>query len=271
MSAVPSPPPHAAEPLILPRNFQGTDLHGQRALVTGGGRGLGLAIACALAEAGAAVAIAGRHPEFLEAGLAELKRRRATACSVQADLSVAGSAGTLIASVEERLGGLDVVVNNAGVGFRGRPEDLTGEQFDEIFDVNVKALYFTSCEAALRMAPGSTIVNVASVAATIADVELAAYGASKAAIVQLTRTLAAAWGSLGIRVNAVAPGYTDSPLNAHRKADPDRATAVVGRTPLGRWGVPADVAQAVAFLAGPASGFITGQVLVVDGGFSVTR
>lgn len=243
---VPPAPAHARQPLNLPPTFHTTQLRGRRALITGGGRGLGLAVACALAEGGAAVIIAGRHHEFLEAGLAELEHRGSRARSLTVDLTRSGSARDLIDRAEEQLGGLDVLVNNAGVGARGAPEDLSEEQFDQIFDLNVKGLYFASCQAARRMPTGSAIVNMASVGATVPDTDLAAYCASKAAVVQLTRTLAAAWGARGIRVSAVAPGYTDSPLNAHRKAYLDKAGAVVRGTPLGRWGQPADGAQAVA-------------------------
>ena len=226
-------------------------------------------MACALAEAGAAVAISGRHPQYLESGAAEIKRWGTAARTVVADLSDVASTATMVREAAAALGGLDILVNNAGGGVRKAPEDLTEEEFDRIFDTNVKGLYFASCEAMRLMRPGSSIVNIASVAGELPDPELAAYCGSKAAVIQLTRVLAAAWGRRGIRVNAVAPGYTDSPLNAHRKADPIRAEAVVGRTPLGRWGKPADIASAVTFLAAGGSDFITGQTLFVEGGYSL--
>lgn len=267
---VPPPPAYAAVRVELPDRFaEAGELSGKRALVTGGGRGLGLAIACALAQAGARVAVAGRHREYLDGAVAELERRGTSGLAVEADLGDATSAREAVREATGRLGALDVLVNNAGVAARGRPEDLPGDAFDRIFDTNVRGLYYASCEAMTAMTGGGSIVNIASVAGTIPDVELAAYCASKAAVIQLTRVLAVAWGARGVRVNAVAPGYTDSPLNAHRKADPVRAAAVVDGTPLGRWGKPADVAQAVVFLASDASAFVTGQVLTVDGGYSV--
>ena len=271
-SQVPPPPAHAATPVELPARFPvaGT-LAGRRALVTGGGRGLGLAVAAALAEAGAAVAIAGRHAEFLAAGAAELQERGQLAVQIEGDLADTGSTRDLVNEAAARLGGLDVLVNNAGTAVRKAPEDLSEEEFDRIFDTNVRGAYFASCQALRHLPAGGSIVNIGSVAGSLADVELAAYCASKGAVIQLTRVLAAAWGPRGIRVNAVSPGYTDSPLNAHRKADPARAEAVVGRTPLGRWGKPVDVAAAVVFLASDAAAFITGQELIVDGGYSLSR
>ncbi|MDE3102662.1 MAG: glucose 1-dehydrogenase [Chloroflexota bacterium] len=271
-TSVPPPPEHARAPLDLPARFEAAgDVRGRKALVSGGGRGLGLAMACALAEGGAAVAIAGRHREFLDLASHELERRGPRPVLVEADVSDPESARAAVREAAGRLGGLDVLVNNAGSGARGRPEELSEDDYDRIFDTNVKGLYYASCEATAVMAAGGSIVNVASVAGMVPDVELAAYCASKAAVIQLTRVLAVAWGGRGVRVNAVAPGYTDSPLNAHRKADPARAAAVVNGTPLGRWGTPADVAQAVVFLASRASAFVTGQVLTVDGGYSVQR
>jgi gluconate 5-dehydrogenase len=266
---VPPAPPHASIPVELPESFSTAgSLKERRALVTGGGRGLGLAIAAAFAEAGAQVAISGRHPEFLEAGLAELRQRGCEGVAIEADVADASSSRAMVAEAARRLGGLDVLVNNAGSGARKPPEELTEEEYDRIFDTNVKGLY---CEAARLMATGGSIVNLASVVSVLADIELAAYCASKGAVLQLTRVLAAAWGERGIRVNAVAPGYTDSPLNAHRKADPAKTEAVVGRTPLGRWGKPADVAAAAVFLASDAASFITGQTLFVEGGFMLAR
>ena len=263
-------PSHASIPVELPDRFPvGGDLTGRRALVTGGSRGLGLAIACALGQAGAAVAIAGRNPQSRAAAVAEIRRRGAVCHAVHGDLSDVTSTAAMIDEAASVLGGLDLLVNNAGVGVRGSPEDLSENDFDRIFDTNVKGLYFASCAARRLMQRGSSIVNVASVAAHLADVELAAYSGSKAAVIQLTRILAASWGASGIRVNAVAPGYTDSPMNAHRKADPVRAAAVINRTPLGRWGKPADVAAAVVFLAGEGAAFITGQTLQVEGGYTL--
>ncbi|MHB8621021.1 MAG: SDR family NAD(P)-dependent oxidoreductase [Chloroflexota bacterium] len=266
-----SAPGYAALPVELPDRFADAgDLTHRRALVTGGGRGLGLAIACALGQAGAAVAIAGRNRETLETGLIELQRRGCNAIALEGDVSLAEPAQRLVREAAARLDGLDILVNNAGLGARSAPEDLTEQQFDAIFATNVKSVYFASCEAmGIMRGKGGAIVNLSSVLGRVADIELAAYCASKAAVIDLTEVLAVAWGALGIRVNAVAPGYTDSPMNAHRKADPAKAEAIVGSTPLARWGRPADVADAVLFLASDAASFLTGQTVYCDGGFSL--
>jgi NAD(P)-dependent dehydrogenase (short-subunit alcohol dehydrogenase family) len=267
-------PPHASVPVELPERFaQLADLSGRRALVTGGGRGLGLAIAAAFAQAGASVAVSGRHEQFLSSAVDELRRRGAEeAVFVTGDMADADAAGDTVREAAERLGGLDILVNNAGSGVRKAPEDVTVEEYDRIFATNVRGPYFASCAAVDLLAErAGAVVNVASVAAYLAVPDLAAYCASKAALVQLTRALAAEWGHRGVRVNAVAPGFMDSPMNAHRKENPEQVELIVGGTPLGRWGLPADVAHAVVMLASEGASFVSGQTLVVDGGFSLIK
>ena len=267
-------PPHAAIPVELPERFaELADLNGRRALVTGGGRGLGLAIACALAQAGARVGVSGRHASYLAAAVEELEARGvAEPIFVEGDVADARVAAETVREAAARLGGLDILVNNAGSGARKPAQDLTVDEFDRIFATNVRGPYFASCAALDFLAERrGAIVNVASRGAYLPVAELAAYCASKAALVQLTRALAAEWGQDGVRVNAVAPGFIDSPLNAHRKENEEQVEWIVGGTPLGRWGLPADVAHAVVMLASEGAAFVTGQTLVVDGGFSLIK
>jgi 3-oxoacyl-[acyl-carrier protein] reductase len=260
-------PAHASVPVQLPEVRRSDLLGGSVAVVTGGGRGLGRAIACALADAGAAVVVGGRHLDFLEETVEIVDARGGTAAAHPCDISDPAVAGDLVRQAGRHFGAPDVLVNNAGEAARESTDGLAPEQFDRLFATNVRGLYYSCLGAARRLPAGGAIVNVSSVTARVPDAELAAYAAGKAAVDSLTRTFAVSFGPLGIRVNAVAPGYLDSPLNRARKADPDRAAAVVGRTPLGRWGLPADVADAVCFLASARSAFVTGQVLAVDGGF----
>ncbi len=212
------------------------DLSGKVVAVTGAGRGLGHVIADAMAAHGASVA------------------------DVRA----------FIHMIDREMGRLDVLVNNAGGGVRTPPDEMTEDEWDQILDTNVKGVFFTSQAAArlMRLGGGGKIINIASVIGAIGHPRFAAYATSKGAVIQMTRALAVAWAP-DILVNAVAPGYIDSPLNAYRKGNPALEAEVLDHTPLHRWGQVEDVAMACVFLASDAAAFITGQTLFVDGGLSV--
>ena len=241
-------------------------LKGKNVVVTGGGRGIGRGITEQLLEAGASVLIAQR--QALDADLQAHPR----VYFVEADLASA-QAPKLIAQVaQELLGGVDVLVNNAGFMFEKSIEDMTEQDWDRMMAVNLRAPAFL-CKALvpqMRQRGGGSIINIGSIEGLGSNPQHAAYCASKAGIHGLTRALAVDLGRDGIRCNAIAPGWINSELSdayLAAQADPDAARqALLGLHPVGRTGMPTDVGGAVVFLASELSSFITGQVLVVDGG-----
>jgi NAD(P)-dependent dehydrogenase (short-subunit alcohol dehydrogenase family) len=222
--------------------------------------------------AGAGVVAAARTRDEVESVAAEIRASGRPACAAFVDVRRVDTIRAAVEDAAGRFGRLDILVNNAGVSRRSAAFDVTEAQWDSIADTNVKGLFFCAQAAARVMArqeAGGTIVNVASALAFAAADELAVYCASKAAVVHLTRALALEWARHRIRVNAIAPTTTETPLMAARLADPQVRAAYERNIPLGRVGQPADLVGALLFLAGPASDFVTGQTLVVDGGFTL--
>lgn len=249
------------------------DLDGQIALVTGGARGLGRAIAVALAHAGADVALGVRNPASGGDVANEIEDLGRRAIVVPMDVTDLSQIRSATERVVEEFSRIDLLVNNAGLG---RPESAAEHwaeaDFDVTFDVNVKGLFFTSQAVAKEMiAQGSgRIVNMSSQAGLVALPGEAIYCASKAAVSHLTRCLAIEWGDHGINVNAVAPTFIRTPGTEAALSDPEFEADVVERIAgLHRIGEPLDVAGAVVFLASPAAALITGETLVVDGGWTV--
>ena len=242
-------------------------LEGKTALITGATAGIGAATARLFAERGAKLILTGRNAAAGEALAAELG-----AVFVAADITASGSPARLMAAVAAQNLKLDVLVNNAGILFHGDSQACTDAQWDELMAVNVSAVFRMSRAAVAVMAAqqGGAIVNVASDWGLVAATQAVAYGTSKGAIVQLTRSMAADHARQGIRVNAVCPGDTDTSMLDGRAGE-DRAERlrVLGEAiPLGRVGTPRDVAAAIAFLASDDAAFITGAMLPVDGGNS---
>jgi len=240
------------------------DLSGRRALVTGGGGGLGLAISEALAGAGARVAVIGRSDAADEAAA------RVGGTAVRADLSNRDGLRRGFEEAVESLGGLDNLVASHGTLHAGPALETSIEHWDATIEVILTSVFELCRLAGALMVPRRTgkIVTIASMLSFQGGFRAAAYSASKGGVAQLTKALANEWAAHGVNVNAIAPGYVKTPLNSHIwRDDPQRSEAVLARLPAGRWGEPADLAGAAVFLASPASDYVHGIVLPVDGGW----
>ncbi len=244
-------------------------LAGRRAIVTGGSRGIGRAIALACAEAGARVAVASRRQDGVDAVAHEIEAAGGTGLAVACHVGQRADLDALVERVVAAWGGVDLLVNNAGTNPAMAPlAGLDEAIWDKVLDVNVKAAFLLCQRVAPLMAAagGGSIVNVSSVAGTSPEPGLGAYSVSKAALNALTKVLARELGPARIRVNALAPGLIDTRFSAALMQSPDTYRAAVERTAVGRHGVPDDLIGAALFLASDASAYVTGQVLVVDGG-----
>jgi len=245
-------------------------LAGKVAVVTGGGRGIGRAIAVGLAEAGADLAVIGRTREALDdaAGAIEAAGRRGLA--LDADLREVERIAGLFERVREELGGLDVLVNSAGVQLTGPSLELTPEDWRTTTDSNLSMIFFCCQEAARHfVAQGrGKIVNLGSTFSVVGFPGFAAYCASKGGVMQLTRALAAEWSPLGINVNAICPTAVRTEMNAYLLDDPAFLEVFVPKVPAGRVGDVADVVGAAVFLASSQSDFVHGHLLLVDGGYT---
>ena len=244
-------------------------LDGQVALVTGASAGLGAAMAIALAEAGADVAVHGnsRSPVNSSAHIAGLGRRSMT---VTGDLGDRAVSGRLVDDVVSGLGRLDILVNNAGLIRRAPAAQFSDEDWDRVIEVDLTSAFRLARAAGAYMIAaghGGRIINIASILAFQGGITVPAYAAAKGGLAQLTRALANEWASTDINVNAIAPGYIETDVTAALRADPVRNRQILDRIPAGRWGRPDDLAGAVVFLASPASRYVHGHVLAVDGGW----
>lgn len=239
-------------------------LSGKRALVTGANTGIGQAIALGLAEAGAHVVAAGRSS--CDETVVMISDAGGSGEEMTLDLSDATAAAARLGEA----GALDILVNNAGIIRRADSVDYTEADWDDVLDVNLKAV-FLMCQAfgkaAIARGLGGRIVNIASLLSFQGGIRVPAYTASKHGVAGLTKLLANEWSAHNINVNAVAPGYIATNNTTALREDPKRSAEILGRIPAGRWGDPADIAGAVAFLCMPASNYVTGAVLNVDGGW----
>jgi gluconate 5-dehydrogenase len=246
------------------------DLSGAVALVTGGGSGLGLAMTEGLASAGAAIAIVGRNFERLEATAASLRNDGAQAHAFVCDLTDRTAIPGLAARVAAELGPVDILVNNAGIQQRAAFIDFPADGWDMMIATHLSAAFFLSQEIAREMIKRrrGKIINTLSVASELGRATIVPYAAAKGGLKMLTRGLATELGAYNIQVNGIAPGYFKTEMNRALTEDKAFDAWVCGRTPARRWGEPDELAGAAVFLASPASDFVSGQVLFVDGGLT---
>ncbi len=247
------------------------DLTGKVAIVTGGNGGIGLGIARGLARAGASVVVAARNREKTSVSVRELLRLGGSATGISTDVADAASVAAMAKAAADEFGRIDILVNNAGIGIRKAPQDYTADEWRKVVDVNLTGSFLCAREVYPHMveAGAGKIINIGSMTSIFGSEWVAAYSASKGAVVQLTKSLAIAWAKDNIQVNAILPGWIHTDLTAPIKSDfPDRYEFIRARIPLGRWGEPEEMAGTAVFLASAASNYVTGVAIPADGGYT---
>ncbi|HYF80674.1 MAG TPA: SDR family oxidoreductase [Symbiobacteriaceae bacterium] len=247
------------------------DLRGQTALVLGGSKGIGEGIARKLALSGATVGITSRSAESARKAAFDLNEQTGAGqvVGIGLDVSDVNAISPALSAFHEQHG-LDILVNSAGIAFTRTAEEMTEAEWDSVLDTNLKGTFFSN-QAAFRLMKGrgGRIINIASALGLIVNGRLASYCASKAGMIHLTRALAFEWASEGVFVNAVAPGYVITDMNREILSKPSVQERMIRQVPAGRLGLIDDVVRAVLYLADPGNTFVTGQVLVVDGGWTI--
>ena len=247
-------------------------LKGKTALITGSTRGIGFALARGLGQAGARVLINGRAADTVQAVVDELNSQSIAATALIADVTKQDDITAQVDDYEAITGPIDILVNNAGMQHRQPLEHFDAEIFDQMVAVNLKAAFYTAKALSHYMIARQhgRIINIASVMSLLARPGIAPYTATKGAIANLTKGMAADWAGYGLNCNAIAPGYFKTELNAALIADQQFTAWLKERTPAGRWGDVSDLVGTVVYLAAPASSFVNGQIIYVDGGLTAT-
>jgi 2-deoxy-D-gluconate 3-dehydrogenase len=247
------------------------DLTGRVAIVTGGNGGIGLGMAQGLAAAGATIVVAARNRDKSEAAVAALAASGATSAFIAFDVADPASCQALVQQTVDRFGRLDILVNNAGMSIRKPPQDYAIAEWQAVLDTNLTGAFVCAqaAYAPMKQGGGGKIINIGSMMSIFGGAYAAPYSTSKGGLVQLTKSLATAWAKDNIQVNAVLPGWIDTELTRDARAQVAGLNQrVLNRSPTGRWGVPEDLAGIAVFLAAPASDFVTGAAIPVDGGYS---
>jgi 2-dehydro-3-deoxy-D-gluconate 5-dehydrogenase len=247
------------------------DLTGRVALVTGGNGGIGLGMARGLAQAGAAIAVAGRNLEKSQAAAAELGAKGVKTAVITVDVTDEMSCRKMVDTTMAQLGRLDILINNAGINIRKQPQDYTLAEWRLVIESNLSSAFICSHAAYphMKSAGAGKIINIGSMMSIFGASFAPAYAASKGGIVQMSRALATAWAKDNIQVNAVLPGWIDTDLTKRARAEVSGLNSMVlMRTPARRWGTPDDMSGIAVFLASPASDFVTGTAIPVDGGYA---
>jgi 2-deoxy-D-gluconate 3-dehydrogenase len=248
------------------------DLSGRVAIVTGGNGGIGLGMAQGLAKAGASVVVAGRNAAKSARAVAGLEALGAKAAAIEVDVRDEASCRRMVEETVKRFGRLDILVNNAGINVRKQPQEYTLAEWHEVIDTNLTSAFVCSNAAypQMKKAGGGKIINIGSMMSIFGASFTAPYGATKGGIVQMARAMAVAWAKDNIQVNCVLPGWIDTELTVRARQNVEGLhERVLARTPAGRWGEAGDFAGIAVFLASPASDFLTGTAIPVDGGYSV--
>jgi NAD(P)-dependent dehydrogenase (short-subunit alcohol dehydrogenase family) len=242
-------------------------LSGKVAIITGGGSGIGKAIALAFVREGAKVVIAGRDSKRLDAAAAEIG---ADCLAMSADVSSAGDVQKLVNAAIDKFKRINILVNNAAVLLPGSAESLSEEDFDQTFDINVKGLWLLSRAVLphMRASAGGSIINIASVLSMVGARNRVAYAASKGAVMAMTKAMALDHAAENIRVNCIAPGIVETEMVARFSTDENARKQRIAMHPMGRFGQPGEIASAAVFLASDESGWTTGSVLTIDGGYN---